>query len=120
MAPKAQKKPAAKAAPMKAPKKAEKKPAKDAPMKAKKKPASAASAAPAASAASAASDASAASAEYGTVQQGGRVLRHITTGDLTALKQEWREDRDWNSSFSQRTPSFRVWLASKRWMGISH
>ena len=103
----AQKKPAAKAAPKKASEKAQKKPAENAHMKAKKKPASAASAAPKAR------------AGYGTTQHAGRIC-HLTTPDLAALKCEWREDRDWNSSFGQHTPTFSMWLLSKSWMGTSH
>ena len=112
MAPKAQKKPAAKAAPNKAPKKAQKKPAakaapNKAPKKVQKKPASDASAAP--------------------EERPGHVMAHhagqighITNNDLAALRQEWREDRDWNSSYAADTPNFSVWLLSKRWMGTPH
>ena len=112
MAPKAQKKPAAKAAPNKAPKKAQKKPAamaapNKAPKKAQKKPASAASAAPEER------------AGHVMAQHAGQI-RDITNNDLAALRQEWREDRDWNSNYALHPPSFTVWLMSKRWMGISH
>ena len=101
MAPKAPKKPA-KAAPKKATKKAQEKPAKAAPMKEKKKPASAASAAP--------------RAGYGRVQHVGRIS-HITTIELAALRDEWREDRAWNKKMQCGLQALgRGWRRSSGWV----